>query len=315
MISGFSDERNIHQPVLLNEVLEALNPGAQGLFVDCTLGGGGHALAILRKGGNGVRLIGIDRDADAIRRCGPLFEQYGGAVELAHDRFENLASVVAGRRISGILFDLGVSSYLLDNPERGFSFQADGPLDMRMDTSRDFTAADIVNEWGRRDLATIFRRFGEERYAGRIAAAIESARAAARIVSTIQLAEIVKSAVPGGYSRIHPATRVFQALRIAVNEELDYLAETLETAVDLLESGGRLAVIAFHSLEDRIAKQTFAKLARKCVCPPDFPICKCRGKAIVKLLTRKPIRPREEEILANPRARSARLRVVEKLAA
>jgi len=315
MTSDFSDERTVHQPVLLKEVLEALNPGPQGLYLDCTLGGGGHALAILRKGGNGVRLIGIDRDADAIRRCGPLFEKYGGRVELVRDRFENLAAVVGGRRVRGMLFDLGVSSYLLDDPERGFSFRADGPLDMRMDTSRDLTAADIVNGWSGRDLATVFRRFGEERYAGRIARAIESARAAARIVSTVQLAEIVKSAVPGGYSRIHPATRVFQALRIAVNGELDHLKETLETAVDLLESGGRLAVISFHSLEDRIAKQTFAKLARTCVCPPDFPVCQCRGKAIIKLLTRKPVRPGDEEVLENPRARSARLRVVEKLAA
>jgi len=315
MISDFSDERTVHQPVLLKEVLEALNPGPQGLYLDCTLGGGGHALAILRKGGNGVRLIAIDRDSDAIRRCGPLFEKYGGRVELVHDRFENLATVVGGRRVRGMLFDLGVSSYLLDDPERGFSFRADGPLDMRMDKSRDLTAADIVNGWSPRDLAIIFRRFGEERYAGRIARVIESARATARIASTIQLAEIVKSAVPGGYSRIHPATRVFQALRIAVNGELDHLKKTLETAVDLLESGGRLAVISFHSLEDRIAKQTFAKLARTCVCPPDFPVCQCRGKAIVKLLTRKPIRPDNEEVLENPRARSARLRVVEKLAA
>ncbi len=315
MISALSDGGSLHHPVLLEEVLEALVLKQGGLFVDCTLGGGGHAVAILDKGGNDARLIGIDRDAEAILRNQKRFELYGGRVELIDDRYEEIRNIVGGRKADGILLDLGVSSFMLDDSSRGFSFQKDGPLDMRMDRSQKLSAKDIVNRWSGKDLASIFKKYGEEPMAGRVASAIEQARAKEEITRTIQLAEIIKSALPYKHSRVHPATKVFQAIRIAVNGELDNLEETLRDAVSVLKTGGRLAVISFHSLEDRIVKQTFAALSKGCECPPGFPKCICGKTPLVKRINKKPLKAKGEEVDKNRRARSALLRVVEKLAA
>jgi len=315
MSSGSSDDGLRHEPVLLGEVLRVLDPRPGGLYVDCTLGGAGHAEAILTKAGESARLVGIDRDAQALERSGKRLGAFGGRVELHCERFENLGTVLAGRKADGILMDLGVSSFMLDDPSRGFSFRADGPLDMRMDRAQGLTAADIVNSWSVDELATVFREFGEERHAGRVARRIVQERDRAAITTTLRLAEIVSSVVPKGKSRIHPATRVFMALRIAVNGELERLEEALLAAIDSLVSGGRLAVITFHSLEDRIVKRTFARLAKGCVCPPKLPICVCGKKAHVKPITKKPIMPSEAETERNPRARSAQLRAVQKEAA
>ncbi|MBI5177823.1 MAG: 16S rRNA (cytosine(1402)-N(4))-methyltransferase RsmH [Nitrospinae bacterium] len=314
-LGSSNDEAIRHEPVLLGDVLRVLDPRPGGLYVDCTLGGAGHAAAILEKAGEGARLIGLDRDAQALERSGKRLGAFGGRVELHCERFENIGAVLAGRMPDGILMDLGVSSFMLDDPARGFSFRADGPLDMRMDRSQELTAATIVNTWSAEELATVFRTFGEERHAGRVARRIVREREKEAIVTTLRLADIVSSVVPKGKFRIHPATRVFMALRIAVNGELDRLEEALLTAVDLLVPGGRLAVITFHSLEDRIVKQTFARLAKGCVCPPRLPVCVCGKKARVKPVTKKPVGPTDEETARNPRARSAFLRAVQKEAA
>ncbi len=304
-----------HKPVLLDEVLKALMPRPGGLYLDCTLGGAGHAEAILSAAGGTAHLIGIDRDAQALERSGKRLESFVGGVELHFGRFENMKSVLAGRTPDGILMDLGVSSFMLDDPMRGFSFQSDGPLDMRMDRSQDLTAADIVNTWSVGELAHIFRTYGEERHAGRVARRIAIARENKPFVSTLQLASVVASCIPRGKQKINPSTRVFMALRIAVNGELEGLENAVLSAIDSLVPGGRLAVISFHSLEDRIVKQTFARLVKGCTCPPRMPMCVCGKLASVKAITKKPITATDEEIVRNPRSRSALLRVVEKEAA
>ncbi len=304
-----------HEPVLLREVVELIGPKPGGVLVDCTLGGAGHAEALLHAAGEGAILIGLDRDPDAVERSGKRLARFGGRVEVHNVRFEELKGALAGRKADGILIDLGVSSFMLDDAARGFSFMQDGPLDMRMDRRESRTVADIVNLADERELARIFRDYGEENHAKRIARMIVRRRAEKPFTTTADLAELAVAAYPKGKQRIHPATRIFQALRIALNGELERLERALHDAVDSLKPGGRLAVIAFHSLEDRIVKRTFARLAQGCICPPKTPICICGHKPEVKLLTRKPVVAGEAEIERNPRSRSALLRAVRKEAA
>ncbi|MBI3793764.1 MAG: 16S rRNA (cytosine(1402)-N(4))-methyltransferase RsmH [Nitrospinae bacterium] len=301
-----------HKPVLLEEVLSALAPKPGGLYLDCTLGGGGHAEAILDAAGRGSRLIGLDRDESALGRAGERLKRFGDGVELHHGRFERMKEFLAGREPDGIVIDLGVSSFMLDEADRGFSFRADAPLDMRMDRTESLTAREIVNTWSEADLVRIFFEYGEERFSRKIARRIVEARP---VDTTLHLAQIIASAYPKGQHKINPATRVFMALRISVNGELEDLGEAMNGAVDALKTGGRLAVITFHSLEDRIVKRSFARMAAGCVCPPRLPVCVCDKKAQVKLLARRPISASDEEIAQNPRSRSAHLRVVEKEAA
>jgi 16S rRNA (cytosine1402-N4)-methyltransferase len=308
------NEDGVHRPVLLDEVVGYLNPRPGGVYVDCTLGGGGHAREVLKVGGGIARLIGIDRDAVTLKRVRAELKSYGGIVELHHDRYENLPAILNGRPVDGILFDLGVSSFMLDDPERGFSFRTDGPLDMRMDREQSGTAADIVNGWERRELALIFKKYGEEPFASRVASAIVRAREEAQITSTLQLAEIVRRALPYKKSRTDPATRIFQALRIAVNGEVEGLERVLESGIESLAEGGRIVVISFHSLEDRVVKNSFRRLAKGCICPPRIPQCICGLTPAIKALTRKPVKASAEEVSANPRSRSALLRAAEKVA-
>lgn len=301
-----------------DEVIACLDPKPGGIYVDGTVGGGGHARLILEASSPDGRLIGLDRDPAALKKTSDVLASYGDRVVLRHSNFSDAREVLASlgvEAVDGILFDLGVSSHQLDAVERGFSFRGEAPLDMRMDTTGGMTAADVVNTAGVEELTRIFREFGEERWAGRIARRIETVRAVAPLETTRQLAELVRDAVPGGHkpSRIHPATRVFQALRIHVNGELDHVTTGIARAIDLLRPGGRLAVISFHSLEDRIVKQFFQQESRGCICPPRIPYCTCGHKARVEVLTRKALRPSEQEIAVNPRSRSAVLRAVRRL--
>ncbi|MBN1202181.1 MAG: 16S rRNA (cytosine(1402)-N(4))-methyltransferase RsmH [Anaerolineae bacterium] len=309
-----------HIPVLLDAVLDALRviDLPAGLFVDGTVGAGGHAHAILSAAPD-ARLLGLDRDPAALALAHERLAPFGERAALVHTSYEHMQDAVARwqhddtPQVDGILLDLGVSSMQVENAARGFSFSQDGPLDMRFDpASAGPTAADIVNTWDADELANILYRYGEERHSRRIARAILAARP---LNSTRALAEVVAQAMPGPRQKIHPATRTFQALRIAVNDELGAIERALPDAVDLLRPGGRLVVISFHSLEDRIVKQTFKREATNCLCPPRQPVCTCGHVARVRLLTRKPIRPGEAEAARNPRSRSARLRVTERLAA
>ncbi|MEN6479663.1 MAG: 16S rRNA (cytosine(1402)-N(4))-methyltransferase RsmH [Anaerolineales bacterium] len=309
--------RPLHTPVLLAEVLTwlALKPG--GLYIDATVGLGGHAAAILNACGPDGRLLGIDADPQALALARERLAPFGDRALLRQGWNRDLPTLAADAgwsAVDGVLFDLGVSSLQLDDAARGFSFQQDGPLDMRMSPQAEVDAAQIVNTWPERELADILYTYGEERYARRIAAAIVRERP---LHTTAELAAVVRRAIPGGHApqRIDPATRSFQALRIAVNGELEYLEQALTGAVRLLRPGGRLVVIAFHSLEDRIVKQYLAREARDCICPPRIPQCVCGHKATVRLLTHKPVRPSDAEAAANPRSRSARLRAAERLPA
>ena len=306
----------IHKPVLLRECLEGLNIRPEGTYLDGTLGRAGHSREIARRLTTG-RLICIDRDAAALDAAETRLADCLEQVTLIHGNFGDLGQLLDSRGISGLdgmLFDLGVSSPQLDDPERGFSYMQDAPLDMRMDTSAPLSAADIVNTWSQEELRRILFEYGEERYAPAIARAIVRARETAPVKTTLELVEIIKSAMPPAALREkqHPAKRSFQAIRIAVNGELDALPPMLRAAVDGLNPGGRLAVITFHSLEDRIVKRTLAELARGCVCPPEFPVCVCGKKPQVRLVTRKPVTAGGAELEENPRARSAKLRVAEK---
>ncbi|MFA5701582.1 MAG: 16S rRNA (cytosine(1402)-N(4))-methyltransferase RsmH [Desulfuromonas sp.] len=306
-----------HEPVLLHEVLDLLHlfPGA--VVVDGTVGGGGHSQHILAATAPDGRLLGLDRDARALAAAAERLAPFGKRVTLHQANYAALAAVLRAEGFAScdaILLDLGVSSHQLDCQERGFSFQHDAPLDMRMDQTEGITAEQVVNELTAAELGTIFKEYGEERWAKRIARRIEQTRADAPIKTTLQLAELVKSAVPAGKpQRIHPATRVFQALRIYVNDELGYLKKGLESSLEMLRPGGVLAVISFHSLEDRIVKQFFRAQTQTCECPPRLPVCVCARQARVKLLTRRGIRAGSAEIEHNPRARSATLRGAEKL--
>ncbi|SHF24937.1 16S rRNA (cytosine1402-N4)-methyltransferase [Desulfofundulus australicus DSM 11792] len=313
------EDRNfVHQPVMLEEVVAWLNPQDGGTYVDCTVGGGGHAAAILEKSGPGSRLIGLDQDPLALEAAARRLAPYGERVTLVKENFVNLARVLdelGVAAVNGVLFDLGVSSPQVDVPERGFSYHHDGPLDMRMDPSSPCTAADLINKLPEEELAGIIARYGEERWARRIASFIVQKRQQEPVTSTLQLVEIIKEAIPARYRRSgpHPARRTFQALRIAVNRELEVLPGALDQAVDLLAPGGRILVITFHSLEDRIVKNLFRRRANPCTCPPGFPQCTCGQKPALRVLVPGGITPSPEEIEANPRSRSARLRVAEKL--
>lgn len=307
-----------HTPVLLDEMLEFLRPAPGAVFVDATVGAGGHAAAIAGKIMPGGRLIGLDRDRLALEIAGERLAPFGASVTLIHSRLDALDRTLAAERIErvdGILIDLGVSSMQLDNADRGFSFSRSGPLDMRMDRLSGKTAAERIAQASVQELTDIFYRYGEERWSKRIAERIVEHRAQRAIVDTKQLADIVAGAIPRGawQKGLHPATRIFQALRIAVNDELDQIEPAIRQGVDRLKTGGRIGIIAFHSLEDRIVKRTLARLEGQCTCPPRLPVCGCGAVATVKLVTRKPLTPSEEEVQRNPRARSARLRVAERV--
>jgi 16S rRNA (cytosine1402-N4)-methyltransferase len=304
-----------HIPILLAAVIDGLSPSAGGCYIDGTLGAGGHAEALLRASGSDGRLLGFDRDAAALAIARSRLAGFGTRLVTVQDSFEKmdeLAPLHGFAQVDGILLDLGLSSMQVDNPERGFSFQHDGPLDMRFDPTADIpTAADLVNTLPEDNLVRLLRDYGEERYARRIAHAIVGARP---LHTTGALAEVVARAVPRkSRERIHPATRTFQALRIAVNDELGALERTLPSAIALLSRGGRLAVISFHSLEDRIVKTFMRRESRDCICPPEQPVCTCDHRAVTRIITRKPIMATEQEVSENPRARSAKLRVAERL--
>ena len=306
-----------HLPVLLYECIEGLDIKPEGIYLDGTLGRAGHSREIAKRLTTG-RLICVDRDQAALdaaqERLGPWMDR----VSLVHSNFCEIDTILDGLEIpavDGMLFDLGVSSPQLDDASRGFSYMADAPLDMRMDQSDILTARTVVNEWPREELRRIFSQYGEERYAGPIAAAIERRRTERPIKTTLELVEVIRSAMPGKAlkEKQHPAKRCFQAIRIAVNDELSSVDRMLQSAVPRLKPGGRLAVISFHSLEDRIVKNALAGFAKGCTCPPDFPVCVCGKKPVIRLVSRKPIVSGTEELEVNPRARSAKLRVAEKL--
>lgn len=306
-----------HKPVLLDACIQALNIRPDGVYVDGTLGRAGHSLEIARRLTTG-RLICIDRDQAAIDAAKVRLAPYLDRVTLVHSNFSELKEVLSAAGVSGadgMLFDLGVSSPQLDDASRGFSYMQDAPLDMRMDTAAPLTAYEVVNTWPQEELRRILYEYGEERYAPAIAKAIVRARETAPVKTTLELVEIIKGAMPPAALREkqHPAKRSFQAIRIAVNGELEELPPMLRAAAQRLHPGGRLAVISFHSLEDRIIKKTMQELATGCTCPPNFPVCVCGKKPQMKLVSRKPIVATEAELTYNPRARSAKLRVAEKL--
>ncbi|MDO4354441.1 MAG: 16S rRNA (cytosine(1402)-N(4))-methyltransferase RsmH [Clostridia bacterium] len=306
-----------HVSVLLNECIENLNIKPDGIYLDGTLGLGGHSLEILKRLSCG-RLIGIDRDESAIRRTGERLSAYSDKVTLVHGNFSDAADILSDLGIDavdGMLFDLGVSSPQLDESERGFSYMADAPLDMRMDSGSPLTAELVVNEWPEDELYRILRDYGEERYARRIASKIVQTRAKSPILSTLALVDVIKSAMPAAALREkqHPAKRSFQAIRIAVNDELGEVEKMIRTVPDRLRPGGRLCVISFHSLEDRIVKQGIAARENGCTCPREAPICICGFKQTLRSVSRKPIVPGEDELKSNPRSRSAKLRVAERV--
>lgn len=306
-----------HIPVLLDEVIKGLRCARPGLYVDCTVGAGGHAKGILESSPEN-RVIGIDWDDEAVGIASENLKEFGGRVTLIREDFSSIKMILENLGVSeveGFLFDLGVSYVQLSSRERGFSFQEEGPLDMRMDRRRKTTAADLVNKLPEKELIKILKVYGEERFAKKIVSAIIKERKKGPITSTRRLAETVYSSVPFSYrkGRINPATRTFQALRLTVNRELEHLDTAIKDAVGYLRREGRICVISFHSLEDRIVKGVFRSMEKGCICPPRIPYCLCGLKKTVTVLTRKPIRPSAIEIKNNPRARSARLRVAEKL--
>ena len=306
-----------HKSVLLNECIEALAIKPEGIYLDGTLGGAGHSLEIVKRLTTG-RLIGVDRDQTALDAAAKRLAPYMDHVTMVHSNFCELDKILNDLDIDavdGMLFDLGVSSPQLDDAQRGFSYMADAPLDMRMNREDSLTAFDIVNTWPKEELRRILYDYGEERYAPQISAGILRAREKAPIETTLALVEVIKSVMPPQALREkqHPAKRSFQAIRIAVNDELNSVSKLMRAAFCRLKPGGRLAVITFHSLEDRIVKSEMLQAARGCTCPPEFPVCVCGKKPIVQIITRKPILSGETELEENPRARSAKLRVAEKL--
>lgn len=306
-----------HRPVLLDECITALSIKPDGIYVDGTLGGGGHSQEIAKRLTTG-KLIAIDRDERALKRAGDRLKPFADNIELVHGNFRDLRPILGKLEIGcvdGMLFDLGVSSPQLDEKERGFSYMTDAALDMRMDETEALTASTIVNTWSQERIKRILYDFGEERFAPRIAQAIDRARTQTEIKTTLELVEIIKSAMPASALREkqHPAKRSFQAIRIAVNDELESISEMLSAAADSLNPGGRLAVISFHSLEDRLVKNAITSREKGCTCPREFPICTCGFVQTLKGITRKPIIASPEELDENPRSRSAKLRVAERI--
>ena len=306
-----------HKSVLLDECISGLNIRPDGIYLDGTLGGAGHSLAIVQKLTTG-RLIGVDQDMVALDAASARLAQYMDRVTLVHGNFRELNRILADLEIpavDGMLFDLGVSSPQLDDGSRGFSYMADAPLDMRMNREDSLTAWEVVNQWPQDEIRRILFEYGEERYASKIAAAIDRRRQVKPVETTLELVDIIRSAMPPQALREkqHPAKRSFQAIRIAVNDELAAVREMMESAIPLLKPGGRIAVITFHSLEDRIVKTAMNNAARGCTCPPEFPVCICGKKPQVRIITRKPIISGQAELKENPRARSAKLRICERL--
>lgn len=306
-----------HVPVLLNECIEGLNIKEDGIYVDCTLGGAGHSSEIIKKLSSKGRLIGIDQDINALEASKEKLKAYNNVIYV-HDNFINIENILSNLgipKVDGILMDLGVSSYQLDVAERGFSYMHEAPLDMRMNRDNDFSAYDVVNNYSAEEITNVIRNYGEEKFAKRIAQFIVDRRANKPVETTLELVDIIKAAIPAKFRRDgpHPAKRTFQAIRIEVNQELQILNKTIEDGVNSLNEEGRMLVITFHSLEDRIVKVKFKDLQDPCKCPKEFPICACGKKPIVKIMSRKPIVPSMIEVEENPRSRSAKLRVCEKI--
>lgn len=307
-----------HVTVLLNETVDGLKIKPNGIYVDGTMGGGGHSELILSKLGESGRLIGVDQDLDAHRAAGERLKDFGEKFVPVHKNFVQIKEIAQELNLEGIdgmIMDLGVSSYQLDEADRGFSYMNDGALDMRMNREAKITAWHVVNEYSEKELYEMVRDYGEEKWASRIAKFIVEARNQNEIKTTYELVDIIKAAIPAKARQDgpHPAKRTFQAIRIEVNNELGIIKTAIEDGVSVMNKGGRMGIITFHSLEDRIVKQTFKELATGCICPPEFPVCRCGNKAKVKLITKKPILPSEGEIEANPRSRSAKLRIIEKI--
>jgi len=305
-----------HVSVLLDECIKALNIKEDGIYVDCTLGGGGHSYEIVKRLSNNGRLIGIDQDTAALSAAKERLKKFNN-VTYVHNNFYNIDSILKDLnvdKVDGILMDLGVSSYQLDEAERGFSYMKDAPLDMRMNRESDLSAYDVVNTYSEDQLFKIIKEYGEDNFAKRIAKFIVERRGKESIKTTGELVDIVRAAIPAKFQKDgHPAKRTFQAIRIEVNKELEILNKAVEDGVNHLNHAGRIAIITFHSLEDRKIKVKFKELENPCTCPPDFPICVCEKKPTIKIWSRKPIEPSEEEKEANPRSRSAKLRVAEKI--
>ena len=305
-----------HKSVLLNETIDGLNIKPDGIYVDGTLGGGGHAYEVCRRLGEKGSLVGIDQDAAAIEAASARLKDFGEKVTIVRSNYCDMKSKLHELgidKVDGIVLDLGVSSYQLDTAERGFSYREDAPLDMRMDTRQKMTARDIVNDYTEADLYRVIRDYGEDKFAKNVAKHIVQARAVKPVETTAELSEIIRASIPMKFQKKsgHPAKRTFQAIRIELNRELDVLRDSLDDMIDLLNPGGRLCIITFHSLEDRIVKSAFRKNENPCTCPPDFPVCVCGKKSKGSIITKKPILPSEEELEYNSRSKSAKLRIFE----
>lgn len=305
-----------HKSVLLNETIDGLNIKPDGIYVDGTLGGGGHAYEVCRRLGAKGSIVGIDQDAAAIEAASARLKDFGEKVTIVRSNYCDMKSKLHELgidKVDGIVLDLGVSSYQLDTAERGFSYREDAPLDMRMDTRQKMTARDIVNDYTEADLYRVIRDYGEDKFAKNIAKHIVQARAVKPVETTAELSEIIRASIPMKFQKKsgHPAKRTFQAIRIELNRELDVLRDSLDDMIDLLNPGGRLCIITFHSLEDRIVKSAFRKNENPCTCPPDFPVCVCGKKSKGSIITKKPILPSEEELEYNSRSKSAKLRIFE----
>lgn len=306
-----------HKPVMLDECLDGLNIKENGIYVDGTLGGAGHSREIINRINKDGMLIGIDQDMDAIKASGERLLAYEN-VKLVHNNFKNIKNILEDlniKGVNGILLDLGVSSHQLDVAERGFSYMFDAPLDMRMNRESDFTALDVVNGYSKDELFRVISEYGEEKWASRISDFIVRERENGEILTTFELVDIIKAAIPASARREgpHPAKRTFQAIRIEVNGELKLLEKAVNDCIDVLNPNGRLCIITFHSLEDRIVKRMYKENENPCTCPPDFPVCICNKKPRIKIITKKPILSSEDELITNPRARSAKLRIAEKI--
>ena len=305
-----------HKSVLLNETIDGLNIKPDGIYVDGTLGGGGHAYEVCRRLGEKGSIVGIDQDAAAIEAASARLKDFGEKVTIVRSNYCDMKSKLHELgidKVDGIVLDLGVTSYQLDTAERGFSYREDAPLDMRMDTRQKMTARDIVNDYTEADLYRVIRDYGEDKFAKNIAKHIVQARAVKPVETTAELSEIIRASIPMKFQKKsgHPAKRTFQAIRIELNRELDVLRDSLDDMIDLLNPGGRLCIITFHSLEDRIVKSAFRKNENPCTCPPDFPVCVCGKKSKGSIITKKPILPSEEELEYNSRSKSAKLRIFE----